>query len=62
MPIYEYRCSDCGAITEFIVYATDKDFKASCTECESENVVRLISCSSFALKGGGWAKDGYAKK
>ena len=62
MPIYEYRCSDCGEITEFIVSTMDKDFKASCKECESKNMNRLISLSSFALKGEGWAKDGYAKK
>ena len=62
MPIYEYRCSDCGETTEFIVSATDKGFKASCTDCKSENMKRLISRSSFALKGEGWAKDGYAKK
>ena len=61
MPIYEYKCAECKAISEFMVNLRDVDFKPSCKKCESKNVVRLISRSSFALKGGGWYKDGYSK-
>lgn len=61
MPVYEYRCSDCKEISEFLVNLRDVDFKPRCPECGSKDLKRLISRSSFALKGGGWYKDGYSK-
>ncbi len=32
-----------------------------CEKCGGE-LVRVISASSFVLKGGGWYKDAYSKK
>ena len=62
MPIYEYKCAECKAISEFLVNLRDADFKPLCRQCDSEILTRMVSRSSFALKGGGWYKDGYAKK
>lgn len=62
MPIYEYKCADCKAISEFLVTFRDAAFKPHCSQCDSEALVKIISRSSFALKGAGWFKDGYAKK
>jgi len=57
MPIYEYACEKCGP-HEVIQKITDPALKA-CTKCGSKSVQRLISGSSFTLKGGGWYSDLY---
>jgi putative FmdB family regulatory protein len=62
MPIYEYKCFNCGQIQEVITNLKDRDSLPPCPKCGSDEVSRLISRSSFSLKGDGWYKDGYAKK
>ena len=59
MPIYEYECVDCGKQFEAFQRISDKPLK-SCQFCQGE-VHRLISRTSFSLKGGGWYQDGYSK-
>ena len=59
MPIYEYRCNECAQIFE----EWQKDFSERqelCPVCGGMSE-RLISNSSFVLKGGGWYSDSYAK-
>lgn len=58
MPIYEYKCSKCHNHFETMQKMADEP-KAPCPKCGGMGK-RLISQSSFALKGGGWYKDGYA--
>ncbi len=58
MPIYEYRCTDCGKVFEYTQRMTD-DPKTECESCAGR-LERLISATSFHLKGGGWYKDLYA--
>jgi putative FmdB family regulatory protein len=60
MPIYEYRCKNCGVVFE----ARQKFSDAPLTECASCEgpVEKLISLSSFHLKGGGWHSSDYARK
>lgn len=56
MPTYEYSCKTCGT------YDVEQRITAPalprCEKCGGE-VKRLISRSSFALRGGGWYADGY---
>ncbi len=59
--IYEYVCHECGHEFEVEKKITDESVIV-CPECESEDVERLISLSSFILKGGGWFNEGYSKK
>ncbi len=61
MPLYDYRCRGCGNEFEVLVKSEDKDKEQSCPKCESREVGKLISRTSFSLKGGGWASDGYSK-
>ena len=61
MPLYEYRCDDCGADFEEVRRITD-EHPPPCPQCESGNVHRLISQTSFVLKGSGWYVTDYAKK
>ena len=59
MPIYEYYCKGCGKKFERLQKISDKPL-TSCPQC-GKRVKRLISQTSFSLKGEGWYKDGYAK-
>lgn len=60
MPIYEYQCANCQSIFEEWQSGFD-DREMECPEC-GEQSRRLISHSSFHLKGGGWYSDGYGGK
>ena len=59
MPIYEYACAACGHQFEEWQKITDKPVK-TCPKCKAKKVERLISATSFHLKGGGWYSDLYA--
>lgn len=60
MPIYEYECGGCSAITEQMQRVTDPPL-AACPKCGGA-VSRLVSRSSFQLKGAGWYVTDYKKK
>ncbi|RJX35307.1 MAG: zinc ribbon domain-containing protein [Desulfurivibrio sp.] len=57
MPIYEYECQKCQKVTEAWQSLSD-DPLTTCPDCHG-NLKKLISSSSFQLKGGGWYADGY---
>lgn len=59
MPIYEYECAACGAREEHLQSMREAP-KEICQACGAPKLARMISHSSFHLKGGGWYKDGYA--
>lgn len=61
MPIYEYKCNDCGKEFEVMQKFSDQPLKA-CVHCSGKKVEKLISKSSFVLKGGGWGATNYTKK
>jgi len=43
MPIYEYRCEDCGKISEFLTIKTDEKVIAQCKRCKSKKMSRVLS-------------------
>ena len=43
MPIYEYRCNDCGKISEFLLIKTDETFIPQCKRCKSKKMSRVLS-------------------
>src|SRR5258705_7108372 len=59
MPIYEYQCQKCGII-EVTQRITQKAL-TKCPTCKSK-VKKLISNTSFQLKGTGWYITDYARK
>lgn len=61
MPIYEYRCKACGLEFERWQRISDTN-PATCEACGSEDVARLVSMSSFHLKGSGWYVTDYKGK
>ncbi len=60
MPIYEYKCAACGAILEVLQRMHDKPLK-KCEACGGA-LEKMISRSSFQLKGSGWYVTDYARK
>ena len=62
MPIYEYGCGACGHTFEKLQKVSD-DPATDCPACEEKGALKkLVSRSSFVLKGGGWYKDHYGLK
>jgi putative FmdB family regulatory protein len=60
MPTYEYSCDACGAGWEAEQRISEDPIKV-CPKCGKPEAKRLISGSSFQLKGDGWYKDLYHK-
>ena len=58
MPIYEYKCRKCGRVVEVIQKFSDRPLR-KCRSC-SGRLDKLVSRSSFMLKGGGWYAEGYS--
>jgi len=59
MPIYEYQCQSCGQVTEQWQRMSDQPL-TTCSHCGGE-LTKLISQSSFHLKGGGWYVSEYGR-
>lgn len=61
MPIYEYRCNDCGKIAEFQMKLADPH-PVDCPACGHAALKKIMSLPAFQLKGGGWYADAYDGK
>ena len=61
MPIYEYKCDECGSIFENFQKITDKDIDI-CQSCKKSEIKKLISSSGFRLKGSGWYETDFKGK
>jgi putative FmdB family regulatory protein len=57
MPIYEYQCQKCGTIEEALQKFSDKPL-TKCRHCTGK-LHKLVSKSSFHLKGTGWYVTDY---
>ncbi len=57
MPTYEYECNN-GHLFEVEQRISDDPLER-CQQCRAK-ARRLISATSFILKGGGWYSDGYS--
>ena len=53
MPIYEYRCNQCGYEMEAIQKLSESPL-TSCPVCATESLKKKISAAVFRLKGRGW--------
>ena len=60
MPIYEYECNQCGSIEEALQRFSDKPL-TRCRHCKGK-LTKLVSQSTFHLKGSGWYATDYANK
>jgi len=60
MPIYEYRCQECGHELERLQRMSDAPL-TDCPACGKAQLKRLISAAGFRLKGGGWYETDFKK-
>ncbi len=58
MPIYEYRCEVCGHKMDHF-HRSRSEPKPVCAACGEDRLERLVSLSSFHLKGSGWYATDY---
>lgn len=60
MPIYEYACPNCGTHIEEMQKVSDPAL-TKCPKCGKHDLQRVISHTSFQLKGGGYYATDYKK-
>jgi len=60
MPLYEYRCTQCGNTVEVLQKAKDKP-PVKCPKCGGP-LRKIISSPAIQFKGSGWYITDYAKK
>jgi putative FmdB family regulatory protein len=60
LPIYEYQCTNCGRRVEMMQKITDESLQ-TCPSCKGQ-LRRLMSLTSFQLKGSGWYATDYKDK
>jgi putative FmdB family regulatory protein len=60
MPIYEYRCGQCGHELEAMQKISDEPLR-QCPACGQEALSKLLSAPGFRLKGGGWYETDFKK-
>jgi putative FmdB family regulatory protein len=53
MPVYAYRCENCGVQFEKVQKFTDKAL-TRCPECRKGTVRRVVQPSAIVFKGSGW--------
>ncbi|MGH8747305.1 MAG: FmdB family zinc ribbon protein [Burkholderiales bacterium] len=53
MPIYEYRCSECGFQSEYLQKVSEPPLNV-CPSCGKQTFKKLLSAAGFQLKGSGW--------
>lgn len=59
MPLYEYQCSGCNRVHEVMQKFSDAPL-TECPECQGP-VSKLMSLTSFSLKGSGWYVTDYKR-
>ncbi len=61
MPIFEYKCNDCGYVMEFLLKSSGKENHV-CKKCKSPNVQKLFSTFAVVQKSServcDWMPDG----
>ena len=55
MPIYEFKCKECGKEFEFLCLSSKDENAARCPACGSEATERLLSTFSSVSSGNGGA-------
>jgi putative FmdB family regulatory protein len=51
MPIYEYKCQECGEVVEVFVRSTRSKIDLSCHNCKSTNLQKIFSTPSMVNIG-----------
>ena len=51
MPIYEYKCNECGEMQEVLHKSMQTIESVKCSNCGSEDLIRLISMANVSMGG-----------
>ena len=57
MPIFEFRCIECGNIFEVLFMNSDEEKDIFCPECKSDSFERVVSRSSYSMGAGPGGKQ-----
>ena len=60
MPIYAYRCEQCGHRLELLQKIADAP-PAACPECGAARLRKQLTAAGFRLKGGGWYETDFKR-
>lgn len=60
MPIYAFRCEQCGHSFDRLQKLSDPD-PETCPSCNAASVKRALTAPSFRLAGGGWYETDFKK-
>ena len=61
MPIYEYRCSNCGHQQESLQKVSDAPL-TQCPKCNQPSLSKMVTAAGFQLKGSGWYATDFKSK
>lgn len=61
MPIYEYRCLECGHQEEHLQKVSEPPL-TDCPSCGKPSYKKLLSAAGFQLKGSGWYATDFRNK
>ena len=53
MPVYTYKCEDCGESFDLLVFASDKEEDLTCTGCGGRKIARQVTSFSTGGSSGG---------
>lgn len=53
MPLYEYKCGQCGQVFEMLRRMSDADRDLICPRCQSDEIERLLSAFAQSVRSGG---------
>ena len=59
MPLYQYKCKNCGENTTQLAKYSERASRIPCPNCDGKADLVVISKSNFILHGNTWAKDSY---
>jgi len=57
MPIFEFRCLDCGDLFEKLFMNSDEKIDLVCPECQSLSLERVVSSTNYAMGVGPGGKQ-----
>ena len=61
MPIYDFKCKECGYITELMRKMSESNLTV-CPKCNQESLEKMLSAPSFQLNGTGWYATDFKDK
>jgi putative FmdB family regulatory protein len=61
MPIYAYKCADCGHEKEVLQKITDAPL-TDCPDCGHASMLKQVTAAGFQLKGNGWYATDFRNK